>query len=134
MTRINVGIPVKDLSNAHLNAEHREIKRIPNHLRKHGIDCLRNAPKEFTLGSGHVLFLIARGKYTYERYRQIYAECLRRGIQVTSFLGAWSIYGEPRYAHLFKDYIPTEQDIGLLRERLMSKSPHHYESKFNPGI
>ena len=30
MTRINVGILPKELSNKHLIAEHREIKRIPN--------------------------------------------------------------------------------------------------------
>ena len=30
MTRINAGIPVEKLSDQHLLAEHREIKRIPN--------------------------------------------------------------------------------------------------------
>ena len=30
MTRINCGIPPEELSDKHLLAEHREIKRIPN--------------------------------------------------------------------------------------------------------
>ena len=34
MTRINAGIPPKKLTNRHLLAEHREIKRIPNVIKK----------------------------------------------------------------------------------------------------
>jgi len=48
MTRINVGVPPKDLSRQHLLAEAREIKRIPNVISK-GKYNLKNQPKEFTL-------------------------------------------------------------------------------------
>jgi hypothetical protein len=34
MTRINTGIPPKELTDKHLLAEHREIKRIPNCIKK----------------------------------------------------------------------------------------------------
>ena len=34
MTRINVGIPPAELTDKHLLAEHREIKRIPNCIAK----------------------------------------------------------------------------------------------------
>ena len=34
MTRINSGIPVKSLTDEHLLAEHREIKRLPYYIRR----------------------------------------------------------------------------------------------------
>lgn len=59
MTRINLGVPVRNLTDEHLLAEHREIKRIPNAylvaLRSGSID---KVPKKFCLGRGHVLFFI----------------------------------------------------------------------------
>ena len=57
MTRINCGIPVEELTNKHLIAEHREIKRLPNCVVK-GRYNLKGQPKLFTLGTGHVLSLI----------------------------------------------------------------------------
>lgn len=46
MTRINCGIPPSELTNKHLLAEHREIKRIPNAIAK-GKFSMTNQPKEF---------------------------------------------------------------------------------------
>jgi hypothetical protein len=105
MTRINVGIPVRMLSDKHLIAEHREIKRIPNHLRKHGEKCLNDIPHRFTLGKGHVKFFLDKGMYTYGRYIRIYKECISRGFKVTDYRAAWDIYFELPYKHmnLFKD-------------------------------
>ncbi len=93
MTRINAFIPVEDLSNKHLIAEHREIKRIPNHVAKHFSKMsLSKIPKQFTLNTGHVTFFFDKGLYTYERYEQLYKECKRRGFNVTYFGHAWDIY------------------------------------------
>ena len=73
MTRINAGIPPKVLTDQHLLAEHREIKRLPavfaKNLKPTGI------PKQFTLGTGHVKFFLDKGKYTLKRYKLLYAEC-----------------------------------------------------------
>ena len=53
MTRINCGIPPAELTNKHLIAEHREIKRIPNCVIK-GKYSLTGQPDSFKLGAGHV--------------------------------------------------------------------------------
>ena len=47
MTRINSVIPVRNLTDEHLLAEHREIKRLPYCLHK-SVSCgsIRNIPKE----------------------------------------------------------------------------------------
>ncbi len=116
MTRINAGIHPKKLSDKHLLAEHREIKRIPNHLKKFGDRCLSNAPTLFKLGKGHVLFFISKGKYTLKRYLQIFAECKRRGFNVQNFKSAWDIYD--KFSYLFDDWIPEEHEIQLVKQRI----------------
>ena len=65
MTRINIGIPPKQLTNKHLIAEHREIKRIPNVISK-GKYNLKSIPPEFTLGKGHVSFFYDKLQYLKE--------------------------------------------------------------------
>lgn len=123
MTRINLGIPPKTLTDKHLIAEHREIKRIPNHLRKHGDKCLKKAPPKFTLGKGHVLFFIAYGEYTFQRYVQIHEECKARGFNVTDFSAAWLIY--TKYPALYNNYTPPLIEVLSIRERLMDKNPKY---------
>jgi hypothetical protein len=49
MTRINV-VPVTELCDKHLLAEHRELKRIPNRIVK-GKFTLKDAPTEYVLRS-----------------------------------------------------------------------------------
>jgi len=113
MTRINIGIPVVDLSRQHLLAEHRELKRIPNAVRK-GRFSMVGQPKQFKLGPGHVKFFYDKLSYLQERYEQLYAECIRRKYDVTyygnSFLGIDKKY--------FNNYQPTENDIKLIKERI----------------
>lgn len=48
MTRINAGIAPHLLTNKHLLAEHREIKRIPNVLAKK-VNAVTDIPSEFCL-------------------------------------------------------------------------------------
>lgn len=121
MTRVNCGIPPAELTDKHLIAEHREIKRIPNHVSKHWQKITREGiqaiPKEFCLGTGHVRFFFDKGEYTYERYESLYHECLKRGFNVTYYGNAWDIY-EDIGIQWYKDYIPTKWDIKLVRERI----------------
>ncbi len=119
MTRINVGIPPKELSNKHLIAEHREIKRIPNHFKKFGEKCLVDIPKEFCLGKGHVKFFLDKPWYTYTRYLEIYKECLNRGFKVTCYANAWESY--IGFENLV-NYFPTPKDIELIKERIREKT------------
>ena len=62
MTRINCGIPPCELTDKHLMAEHREIKRIPNCIKK-GRYSMTGQPEVFTLGKGHVKFFYNKLKY-----------------------------------------------------------------------
>jgi len=113
MTRINCGIPPVELTNQHLIAEAREIKRIPNCVSK-GRFSLEGQPLEFRLGTGHVKFFYTRLGYLKKRYEELYGECLRRGFSVQYYGGAWD--NVP--ASLMGDYEPTEKDRGIVRERI----------------
>ncbi len=117
MTRINCGIPPAELSNKHLMAEHREIKRIPNVIKK-GKFNLIGQPKEFTLGTGHVKFFYTRLLYLKNRYKEIYEECISRGFNVTYFGGAWDDIPDD----FMNDYTPTYKDIKIIRERIKERT------------
>ena len=116
MTRINVAIPPKDLCRQHLLAEHREIVRIPNVVKK-GKYTLDKQPKEFTLGTGHVKFFYNKLLYLKNRYNQIYDECVRRGYNVTYFGDAFD--GIP--IKMMNDYQPTERDKLLIEARISER-------------
>lgn len=116
MTRINVGIPPKQLTNKHLIAEHREIKRIPNVVVK-GRYNLKSVPSYFTLGKGHVSFFYDKMTYLKKRYESLYEECRTRGFNVQNYVDCWD--GVP--SELMNDYTPTEQDIRIISERIADR-------------
>lgn len=128
MTRINSAFRVEFLTDEHLRAEHREIKRLPQVYtkRRFSKQGLSGLPEEFTLGTGHVLFFIDKGYFTLQRYLALYKECKRRGFNVTDYSTNWLVYKDN-----LKDYSPTgaEQKILLyrIRERLINScKPHWY--------
>lgn len=116
MTRINCGIPVKELTKKHLIAEHREIKRIPNCIAK-GKFSMKNQPKEFTLGKGHCKFFYDKLLYLKNRYEELYAECIEKKVNVQYYGSAWD--NVPN--ELMNDYQPKERDLIIIRERIQSK-------------
>lgn len=116
MTRINAGIPPAELTNKHLIAEHREIKRIPNVIAK-GRYNLAGQPAQFTLGTGHVKFFYTRLGYLKNRYEELYSECIKRNFKVTYFGNAWD--NVPK--QLMGDYTPTERDKKIIRERIYER-------------
>ena len=116
MTRINVGIRASELNNKMLIAEHREIKRIPNCIRK-GRYSLDNQPSEFKLGAGHVKFFYDKLKYLRRRYETLYRECKDRGFNVEYY--GRSFDGLPK--ELYKDYKPTNYDRTLLQARITKR-------------
>lgn len=131
MTRINSGIPVKSLTDEHLLAEHREIKRLPYYIRRivNGEIKMPQIPETICLGSGHVKFFVNKGKFTYNRYTQIYQECKLRNYAVTDFSSNW--LNMPN--EFYEDYQPNEYDRILLTNRLLErikntrlKSFHYY--------
>ena len=134
MTRINSAIPVERLTDEHLLAEHREIKRIPALFAKTDKATLhRRIPKEFCLGTGHVTFFFNKLRFTYMRYKLIHAECVNRSFNVANYSANWfqRIY-ENQY---WQDYEPTAKEKMLLRDRIAdriaesSKDCFHYYGK-----
>lgn len=116
MTRINVGINPEELTDKHLIAEHREITRIPNAV-KSGRFSMKGQPSEFCLGKGHVKFFYDKLKYLGKRYIMLYLECRRRGFNVTYKIDSFKDIPEEH----FNDYIPTERDIHIIKERIKQK-------------
>lgn len=117
MTRINCGIPPAELSDKHLLAEHREIKRIPNCITK-GRYNLEGQPKEFTLGKGHVKFFYTRIGYLLDRYLCIYTECINRGFNVQCYTDAFKDIPK----ELMGNYIPTQKDIETVKQRIKERT------------
>ena len=116
MTRINAGVAVRLLVNKHLLAEHREIKRIPN-LIKSGRMSNKDAPTKFTLGTGHMKFFYNKQLFLLNRYKEIYAECINRGLNVQNYESAWDGID----SKLMNDYTPTKQDEHLVIERILER-------------
>ena len=131
MTRINSSIPVHSLTDEHLLAEHREIKRLPYCLGKSICSMsISHIPETFTLGKGHVLFFVDKQKFIYNRYREIFGELLRRGFKPTPYFSNWNGMEATQY---WKDHNPTDQEHDMLVYRIaerINNSPkkiwHHY--------
>lgn len=118
MTRINCGINVKTLTDEHLLSEHREIKRLPNNFIKAKYSgALKRIPKSFCLGNGHVIFFLDKFKYTLDRYKEIYSECIARGFNVEDYSANWDLVD----VEYFKDYIPEQKDIDILIKRISER-------------
>lgn len=116
MTRINIAIPPSELNTRHLLAEHRELKRIPNCVSR-GRYNLKNTPKEFTLGKGHVAFFYNKLGYLKNRYEDLYKECVSRKFNVSYYGNAW----DDVPIELMNDYIPTKKDEEIIRQRIKEK-------------
>lgn len=116
MTRINCGIPPSELTNEHLLAEHREIKRIPNCIVK-GRFNLKNQPNKFTLNTGHVKFFYTRLGYLKKRYEELFKECKKRNFNIQYYGNAWD--NVP--IEFMNDYIPTKEDKTIIRDRISER-------------
>ena len=117
MTRINVGILPKELSNKHLIAEHREIKRIPNCIAK-GKYNMEGIPDKFKLGIGHVKFFYNKLLYHKNRYISLYNECIKRGFNVQNYIDAWDNIPQ----ELMNDYKATYKDRLIIQERIYART------------
>lgn len=121
MTRINV-VPVAELCDQHLLAEHRELTRIPNFILKHnGNVKLAPLGSDYVLGAGHVRFFYDKLHYLYHRYINLYNECLNRGFNVS--------YNWPEaiiddfFSDLWGNYTPTDNALKINRERIALRMP-----------
>ena len=110
----------------HLLAEHREMKRIPNQVSK-GKYNIKNVPKEFTLGKGHVAFFYTKLLYLKKRYEEVYKECLERGFNIQYYGGAWDNIP----MSLMNDYEPTKKDEEIIRQRIKEKLDLYDSKRIN---
>lgn len=115
MTRINT-IPPQELCDKHLMAELREITRIPNTI-KSGKAIINNIPDTFRLGSGHVKFFYNKLLYLKNRYYNLYDECLLRGFNVSDNRNSFDDLPKT----LMNDWVPTEESIILIKERIAER-------------
>jgi hypothetical protein len=113
ITRINCGVDPSELTDKHLLAEHREIKRIPNCVAK-GRFSLKGQPKQFTLGAGHVKFFYDKQRFLLNRYQKLHEECIQRGFAVSDFSSAWD--NVP--SNLMGDYQPSLRDREIVLQRI----------------
>ena len=137
MTRINSAISVENLTDEHLLAEHREIKRIPDYfLKALKSGALNRIPKDFCLGTGHVTFFLDKQLFCLIRYNQIHNECSRRGFKVEYYAENWlKLENLMRKHNCWNDYMPTGEERKLLQSRICerintsAKPNFHYHGK-----
>jgi hypothetical protein len=116
MSRINAHIPPAELCDSHLLAEHREITRIPNTIRS-GRAIIKDIPKKFTLGQGHVKFFYNKVGYIKNRYEQLYNECVARGFNIESKHNSF----EDIPQSLMNDWQNNEEANLLIRQRIQER-------------
>lgn len=125
--RINC-VPVEELHQKHLLAEYREIKMLPKALlrtlnSKKGLDTSKIS-KVYTLNAGHGYFFYNKLLYIYNRFESLKEEMIRRGYKCES-----TEIVKLNIPHLLNDWIPTENDMNVNRERIelrISQKPHLY--------
>lgn len=123
MTRINLVDP-KELHQKHLVAEYREIARVFALSRKAQFDVMRgkkDLPKEYTLGTGHVLFFYNKLGYILNRYKALTTEMISRGYSPNPIADIDLVSKIDK--KMFGDYIPTEEAIKINRARIYDRMP-----------
>jgi len=127
MTRINLHVKPSSLTDQHLLAEHREITRIPNAVKKYSLDkVLSRSHDDFKLGSGHVTYFYDKQKYLLKRYKDLLLECRKRGFNVTN--KADSFFNVPKA--LFNDIDFNANHKAIIEERInekISAKPNFYK-------
>lgn len=105
MTRINSAIPVKNLTDEHLLAEHREIKRLPYQWCKSFHNgYLSFAPEKFTLGWDYVKSEYMKDYVPTEEERQMLVERITDRI----------VNGNKPYYHYYGRQISKEEALAIL--------------------
>lgn len=135
MTRVNSSLNPKFLTNEHLLAEHREIKRLPSaYLKAIQSGSILKIPDRFLLGKGHILFHLDKGNYTYNRYLSIHKECLVRRFNVIDYSDNWKVYKPEHWG----SYVENERDRDLIISRIIEniksstlKEYHYFSEKIS---
>lgn len=129
--RINIGIPVNNLSDEHLRAEEAEIAMCPGFYNKVW-KGKSNIPNQFTLGKGHISFFMNKKTWTLKRYQELHQECIKRGfVSIKDKSERWNGWNPKEDI----DYISSNRDSQIVKERIISKVNnssgqfHYYRKK-----
>lgn len=121
MTRINT-IPPKQLQDAHLLSEYREICRIPNMARKRTNDGhpMNDIPDTYRLGTGHVRFFLDKLEYIHERMLDLRFEIVKRNLKPIDYDYA-QLFNDSMLK-LYNDWSPLKQDHAINIERIVNNT------------
>lgn len=124
MTRINV-VPVTELCNKHLHAEHREMPRLVGNLqkslnRKSKPFSMTEIPTEYKLGTGHVKFFMDKFAFLHKRHKELTQELLRRGYNLSNTCSDLFASVDKMW---YNDYEPTTEAMEINRERIKLRMP-----------
>ena len=121
MVRINL-IDPENLADQHLIAEYNEILMLLGHINK--FPEIRNQPKNYCLGKGHINFFKDKIKYLKERHELIKKEMKKRNFKISKTIDL------DKYPRKYrKNWKPTKDDKKIIKKRLISKiklKPEYY--------
>lgn len=126
MTRINT-LPVTSLTNQHALAEYKEITRVFGYVRKaqeRGISKFNfhkkyNVPTDYTLGTGHVIFMMYKLQYCLDRYHALQVELTNRGYKLNPVSDSDLLSGIR--SGWLGNYVPTENALKINAERISKR-------------
>lgn len=120
MTRINLVDP-SVLHRKHLVAELHELPRVFSLARKaqHTLSE-RKIPKEYLLGTGHVLFFYDKLKFLADRYEKLCLEMKNRNYS-TNQIPRHELLNDI-HESLIKDYSPTPEAIKMNEQRIRDRT------------
>jgi len=124
MVRINLINP-KELTDQHLIAEYNEILILLGHVKKH--PKIKNQPKEYCLGPGHINFFKNKLLYLKERHELIKKEMKKRGFKTNKSINLKDFKKE-----LKNNWKPKKKDFKIIKVRLkekIKKKPNYYRYK-----
>lgn len=121
MVRINLINP-KKLADQHLIAEYNEILMLLGYVEKY--PSIKNIPKKYVLGKGHIIFFKNKLKYIKKRFESIKKEMKKRGFNASKKINLNKFH-----SNNINDWKPNSKDIKLIKKRLKYKveiKPKYY--------
>jgi deoxyribonuclease (pyrimidine dimer) len=124
MVRINLINP-KNLADQHLIAEYNEILMLLGHVDK--FPAIKNRPKQYCLGKGHINFFKDKIRYLKERHELIKKEMKNRKFKISKTINLNKYNKEYK-----KNWKPETKDKEIIKKRLIKKinlKPDYYRYK-----
>jgi hypothetical protein len=117
MVRVNLLNP-KLLLDQHLLAEWNEIQMLLGYIQKYpNLDGTE--PTTYTLGKGHMKFFKNKLYYLFTRLFFLRNEIYLRNYKTKKLIDVMNTYKLPTLS--FNNYIPTEKDYDIIKERIYSR-------------